>query len=184
MFQAEPLVYIDSIENDVQDSQDPFSSGTSKRKIEEDPLIRTGDSVATKKLLKRRKNSDEFDSFIQTTAQQPRQLSLETAASVTEETPTTSRNRSKEKDPLVRALEAFENVASKQLLTNTDSDEFDLFGKIIAQQLRLLPLETALETKEMLLAVVRKQRVKIANAQSLPIETSPDNSLMLLVKGE
>ncbi|KAM3959004.1 uncharacterized protein ACR2FA_004971 [Aphomia sociella] len=43
---------------------------------------------------------------------------------------------------------------------NENGDEFDTFGKNIAQQLRTLPLPVALETQEMLLAVVRKQRLR------------------------
>ncbi|XP_059058409.1 uncharacterized protein LOC131851864 [Achroia grisella] len=46
---------------------------------------------------------------------------------------------------------------------NEWSDEFDTFGKNIAQQLRTLPLPLALHTQEMLLAVIRKQRLRMLN---------------------
>ncbi|KAJ8735308.1 hypothetical protein PYW07_006928 [Mythimna separata] len=40
-------------------------------------------------------------------------------------------------------------------------DEFDHFGKNVAEQLRTLPLLVALETQEMLLTVLKKQRLKV-----------------------
>lgn len=46
---------------------------------------------------------------------------------------------------------------------NECGDEFDTFGKNIAQQLRALPLPLALETQEMLLSVIRKQRLSVLN---------------------
>ncbi|CAG9796939.1 unnamed protein product [Diatraea saccharalis] len=46
------------------------------------------------------------------------------------------------------------------LQTVSDSDEFDTFGRNIAQQLRTLPIPVALETQEILLSVLRKQRLK------------------------
>ncbi|KAJ8736604.1 hypothetical protein PYW08_007260 [Mythimna loreyi] len=42
-------------------------------------------------------------------------------------------------------------------------DEFDHFGKNVAEQLRNLPLLVALETQEMLLTVLKKQRLKVLN---------------------
>lgn len=57
----------------------------------------------------------------------------------------------------------------------TRGDEFDTFGKNMAQQLRCMPLELALETQEMLIAVLRKQRLKLITqnvSQSKDINTS------------
>ncbi|RVE50665.1 hypothetical protein evm_004697 [Chilo suppressalis] len=45
--------------------------------------------------------------------------------------------------------------------TDSAGDEFDTFGKNIAQQLRTLPIPEALETQEMLLSVLRTQRLKV-----------------------
>lgn len=52
---------------------------------------------------------------------------------------------------------SIENIALTHFV---DGDEFDTFGKNIAQQLRFMPLELALETQEMLLAILRRQRLK------------------------
>ncbi|CAK1594254.1 unnamed protein product [Parnassius mnemosyne] len=72
-----------------------------------------------------------------------------------------SRNKRKLKDPLLRAVDALEKVSTQQFSNNTGDDEFDLFGRTIAQKLRQLPLEAALETEEVILATIRQQRVKL-----------------------
>lgn len=51
-------------------------------------------------------------------------------------------------------------------------DEFDYFGRNVALQLRTLPLPVALETQEMLLSVLKKQRLKVLNGISS--STCPD----------
>ncbi|XP_053625557.1 uncharacterized protein LOC128683690 [Plodia interpunctella] len=73
-------------------------------------------------------------------------------------------NKGKTTDPLllnaveVDILEKF----TPQRLSYAGNDEFDLFGQTIAQQLRQMPLECALETEEMILATIRRQRVGAA----------------------
>lgn len=74
---------------------------------------------------------------------------------------TPSRNKRKLKDPLLRAVDALEKVSSQQFSNKLGDDEFDLFGRTIAQQLRQLPLEVALETEEVILATIRRQRIKL-----------------------
>ncbi|CAF4882880.1 unnamed protein product [Pieris macdunnoughi] len=74
-----------------------------------------------------------------------------------------SRNKRKIKGPLPKAVDVLEKAT--QHFSNTN-DEFDLFGQTIAEQLRQLPLEIALETEEMLLSTVRKQRIKLAKKQT------------------
>lgn len=49
----------------------------------------------------------------------------------------------------------------QQFLNKLGDDEFDLFGRTIAQQLRQLSLEVALETEEVILATIRRQRIKL-----------------------
>uniref|UniRef100_A0A2A4J0Q0 Regulatory protein zeste n=1 Tax=Heliothis virescens TaxID=7102 RepID=A0A2A4J0Q0_HELVI len=62
-------------------------------------------------------------------------------------------------------LETFENNTSPdlQLPRVTFDDQFDYFGKNVAEQLRTLPLGVALETQQMLLAILKKQRLKVLN---------------------
>lgn len=76
-----------------------------------------------------------------------------------------TRNKRKIKDPLLQAVDALQKV-STQHFSNVTNDEFDLFGQTIAQQLRQLPLEIALETEEMILSTVRKQRIKLAKQRT------------------
>ncbi|XP_048489234.1 uncharacterized protein LOC105393017 isoform X1 [Plutella xylostella] len=54
--------------------------------------------------------------------------------------------------------------------TRGEEDEFDTFGRHIAQQLRSLPLGVALKTQELLLFTVRRERLKL---QREPIRSSP-----------
>ncbi|KAM3961432.1 uncharacterized protein ACR2FA_004546 [Aphomia sociella] len=75
------------------------------------------------------------------------------------------RNKRKIKDPLLKAIDALEKVSSQHFL-NAGNDEFDLFGQTIAQQLRQLPLGTALETEEMILSIIRRQRIRILSSSS------------------
>ncbi|CAF4935604.1 unnamed protein product [Pieris macdunnoughi] len=82
---------------------------------------------------------------------------------------TTSRNKRKLKDPLLRAVDALEKVSSQHFSNNSGDDEFDLFGRTIAQQLRQLPLEAALETEEVILATIRQQRIKLLKQTSLSL---------------
>ncbi|CAK1592473.1 unnamed protein product [Parnassius mnemosyne] len=78
-----------------------------------------------------------------------------------------SRNKRKLKDPLLRAVDALEKVSTQQFSNKIDDDEFDLFGRTIAQELWQLPLEAALETEEVILATIRQQRVKLLKQTSL-----------------
>ncbi|CAG4999206.1 unnamed protein product [Parnassius apollo] len=74
---------------------------------------------------------------------------------------TTSRNKRKLKDSVLRAVDALEKVSTQQFSNNSGDDEFELFGSTIAQQLRQLPSKAALETEEVILATIRQQRVKL-----------------------
>ncbi|XP_047523546.1 uncharacterized protein LOC125061949 isoform X1 [Pieris napi] len=113
---------------------------------------------------------DQMNSFIRPFVQQrPTQPNLapNTQATSTESesqnNTVPSRNKRKIKDPLPNAVDVLEKAT--QHFSNT-YDEFDLFGQTIAEQLRQLPLEIALETEEMLLSTVRKQRIKLAKKQT------------------
>ncbi|GBP34895.1 hypothetical protein EVAR_26484_1 [Eumeta japonica] len=53
---------------------------------------------------------------------------------------------------------------SVQMAEQTEN-EFDLFGRIVSLQLQSLPLDVALETQELLMSVLRKQRVKVLRSQ-------------------
>ncbi|CAF4837798.1 unnamed protein product [Pieris macdunnoughi] len=75
-----------------------------------------------------------------------------------------TRYKRKRKDPLLKAVDVLEKVAPQHF--SHAQDEFDLFGQTIAEQLRQLPLEMALETEEMILSTVRKQRIKLAKQQT------------------
>ncbi|XP_045529961.1 uncharacterized protein LOC123717799 [Pieris brassicae] len=75
-----------------------------------------------------------------------------------------TRNKRKIKDPPPKAVHVLEKAT--QHFSNATNDEFDLFGQTIAEQLRQLPLEMALETEEMLLSTVRRQRIKLAKQQT------------------
>lgn len=79
--------------------------------------------------------------------------------------------RCSQNDPTPVEFEPFraENVPERVITPHTpqsNTDEFHLFGLTVAEQLRQLPLETALVTEEMILAVIRKQRIKTANRHS------------------
>ncbi|XP_041974617.1 uncharacterized protein LOC121729943 isoform X2 [Aricia agestis] len=54
-----------------------------------------------------------------------------------------------------------------------DNDEFGLFGQTVAEQLRQLPLEVALETEEMILSTIRSQRIKILASTTSQIGNFP-----------
>lgn len=66
---------------------------------------------------------------------------------------------------------SIENIALTHFV---DGDEFDTFGKNIAQQLRFMPLELALETQEMLLAILRRQRLKATTQYDNNPDTNKD----------
>lgn len=70
-------------------------------------------------------------------------------------------------DPLVTAADAVQKVSS-QYRFNREHDEFDLFGQTVAEKLRQLPLEMALETEEMILSTIRMQRVSLLSKHSPP----------------
>lgn len=61
---------------------------------------------------------------------------------------------------VIETVKVQEKVSTQQL-NNTENDEFDSFGNVVAKQLRTLPLEVALESEEIILAVLRKQRMKV-----------------------
>ncbi|KAL0821609.1 hypothetical protein ABMA28_005059 [Loxostege sticticalis] len=77
----------------------------------------------------------------------------------------TPKNKRKLGDPLIRDDGVLEKVSTPKANARSN-DEFDLFGQTIAEQLRQLPLGIALETEEMLLATVRKQRMRVADDEA------------------
>ncbi|CAH1954629.1 unnamed protein product [Acanthoscelides obtectus] len=79
---------------------------------------------------------------------------------------TPTRNKRKIADPLLKAVHTLEQISS-QHVPNAGNDEFALFGQTVAQQLRQLPLEIALETEEIILSTIRRQRISSLKQQSL-----------------
>lgn len=82
------------------------------------------------------------------------------------QTPVESTENNEETYEPLRAINVSERASPNIPHANMpciQADEFHLFGQTVAEQLRQLPLETALETEEMILAIIRKRRVEIAN---------------------
>lgn len=98
-------------------------------------------------------------------------------------TPVESKETNKEKDKQISAVNVSKRGINSPHIPQTNKDEFHLFGQTVAEQLRQLPLETALETEEMVLAVIRKQRVKLANrSSSKETESEPVDSAVVKVE--
>ncbi|CAG4934562.1 unnamed protein product [Colias eurytheme] len=81
-------------------------------------------------------------------------------------------------DPLLKAVYALEKVSSQTFSSVRGDDEFDLFARTIAQQLRQLPLEAALETEELILSIIRRQRIKLS---STPASTESTRTVTITI---
>lgn len=81
------------------------------------------------------------------------------------------RNKRKIKDPFLKAADASEKFFRR------NDDELDLFGRTCTQQLCQLPLEAAIETEELILSTIRRQRTKLSkhsSSQSGPSSSAPE----------
>ncbi|XP_073957086.1 uncharacterized protein [Choristoneura fumiferana] len=82
------------------------------------------------------------------------------------------RNELTQSIPMGTQIFLSSNEETPQAFVNASNvtDEFDIFARNMAQQLRALPIDIALETQEIMWSVIFKQRLKVVNDVGDPLE--------------